>query len=176
MVFNDRIYPDNQNVVFKAEVYDKDFKLNNVPNVSVTIKDSSDRSNTYTFDRTGNSYVLDLKSYTPGDYRWNAETVIEGKRYKKSGIFSVLPNTIESENLRANHNILFKLTQKTNGKLFYPDQSDDLADHLINNENIIPVSFSEKSTENLINFKIIFILLLLLLTAEWFMRKFHGSY
>jgi hypothetical protein len=51
-----------------------------------------------------------------------------------------------------------------------------LADALMNSEDIVSTSRSTKETLPLIEYKIIFFLLVLLLGAEWFTRKRMGSY
>ena len=74
------------------------------------------------------------------------------------------------------HQMLNNLSAESNGKLFYPGEWDKLADALMNSEDIVSTSRSTKETLPLIEYKIIFFLLVLLLGAEWFTRKRMGSY
>jgi len=175
-VIAEKIIPENQEVVIKAEVYDKNFELINTGDVKIQITDSAKQVKDYVFEKSGKSYKLNAGKLNSGDYSWKAETVFEGKKYKKEGIFSIVPLNIEDENTLANHNILYKISENTGGKLIYPNETGKLIELIKNNENIVPVAYSEKKTESLINFKIIFFLILALLSGEWFMRKYHGAY
>ena len=175
-VIIDKIIPENQDVIFKAEVYNKNFELDNSSDVNIQIIDSAKQVTDYKFEKSGKSYKLNAGKFIPSDYTWKAETVFEGKKYKKEGIFSIVPLNIEAENTIANHNILYKISENTSGKLFYPKEITKLLETIQNNENIVPIAYSEKKAESLINFKLIFFLILALLAGEWFMRKFHGAY
>ncbi len=175
-VIADKIIPENQDVIIKAKVFDDNFELINKGDVKIQLIDSAKQVKDYVFEKNGKSYKLNISKLPVGDYSWKAETVFKGKKYKKEGIFSVIPLNIEAENSTANHNILFKISENTGGKLFYPKQIDALLKTIQDNENIVAVSYSEKKTESLINYKVLFFLILALLSAEWFMRKFHGGY
>ncbi|MCD4794302.1 MAG: hypothetical protein K8R54_13790 [Bacteroidales bacterium] len=175
-IISEKIIPENQDAVFKAEFYSKEYELINEPEVSLTITDSAKNSKNFIFEKSGKSYKLNAKKLQAGDYTWKAETIYKGKKYKKEGILSVVPVNIEAEKTTANHNLLYKLSKETGGKFFYANETEKLIKDIQNNENIVPVAFSEKKTEALINYKLIFFLILILLSAEWFMRKFFGAY
>jgi len=175
-IIADKIIPENQDLIIKAEVYDNNFKLTNKENVKISIIDSLKQVKDYVFEKKGNSYKLNASKLEIGDYTWKAKTIFKEKIYKKEGIFSIVPINVEAENLTANHNILYKISESTGAKLFYPSQITELLNTISENENIVPISYSEKKTESLINFKILFFLILTLLTTEWFLRKFYGGY
>jgi len=50
-----------------------------------------------------------------------------------------------------------------------------LKDSIISNNNIKPISYSEKKTEDFINIKFLFFVILLLISAEWLIRKLYGT-
>jgi hypothetical protein len=176
MVFADRVFSETTAIDFKAETYDKNFKPVENSIINLTIIDSENKEKRYEFQKDGYSYTLSTQKFSQGDYRWKAETLIEGKAFKKEGMFTVMAQDIESDNLVANHNILYKISRNTGGKLFYPNQIDALLKEIEANENIVPIAYTEKKTNRLINFKFIFILLTLLLSGEWFLRKYYGGY
>jgi hypothetical protein len=175
-IITEKIFSENEAVKFKAEIRNSEHELINEPLVKLKITDSQNQSEEFIFNKKENTYFLQTGKLKPGDYRWKAETVFEGKTYQKEGIFAVLPLNIESENLTADHNLLYKISVKTGGELFYPNQLSKLFETIQNNNNIAPVAYSEKKTESLINFKLIFFLIIILLASEWFMRKYNGGY
>jgi ATP-dependent Zn protease len=106
----------------------------------------------------------------------DAKVKVGEKIYTQRGEFSITALQIELVNTVADHQLLFSLTKKHDGELLYPNQLDELAAKLIARNDIKSVSFSEKKLSDVINLKWIFFLLLLFLSAEWFMRKRNGAY
>ncbi|NOZ33730.1 MAG: hypothetical protein GXO80_00340 [Chlorobi bacterium] len=172
----EKIIPENQKIVIKAETYNKAFQLTEVKEINFELTDSLKNKKNYTFTKTGKAYRLNLGKLPPGDYSWSAETVITGKKFKEKGIFSVVPTHTEALKTKANHQILYQISKRTGGEMFMPDNIPELIETIKLNENIKPVSYSEKKSEALINFKLIFFIILILLTTEWFMRKYFGAY
>jgi hypothetical protein len=84
--------------------------------------------------------------------------------------------TVGNQNTRADHQLLYSLSEKTGGKLFYPSQMSDLAKAIETKEEIKPVLYSTTRTEPLINLRWLLIPLLLLFALEWGIRKFNGGY
>jgi hypothetical protein len=83
---------------------------------------------------------------------------------------------IEQVNLQANHQLLNIISSESNGKMVYPDQLDDLEKLLAESDAAKPVAFSSVKYFDLINLSFIFAVICLLLTAEWFLRRFWGNY
>jgi hypothetical protein len=93
-----------------------------------------------------------------------------------SGRFSVSALNIEGLRTMADHNLLFQVAENSGGAMFYPGQWEQLAEAINAREDILPVMYSQKEFHELINLKAVFFILMLLLAAEWFVRKWNGSY
>jgi hypothetical protein len=87
----------------------------------------------------------------------------------------VEPVFAELSDLVANHNLLSQISKKSGGKLFYDGQETALADAILEASDIKPVSFYKKELKELISFPVLLLLLVILLTAEWFLRKQWGT-
>ncbi|MBK7819013.1 MAG: hypothetical protein IPJ60_16860 [Sphingobacteriaceae bacterium] len=70
--------------------------------------------------------------------------------------------------------MLQKLSAGTNGKMYKLADLKTLETSILNNESIKPITYSQNETTELIDLKWIFALLLILLSLEWFLRKYHG--
>ncbi len=175
-ILHEKIIPENHNVLIKAEVYDKDFSLTNADKLRFFVEDSTGQTSEYTFKKQGKKYRLNIGKLPAGNYKWHATAKIDEKKYTKNGIFSIVPVYSEYRKTQANHSGLYKLSKHTGGKVFYPQKVADLWETIKQNDNIKPVSYSEKKTEFLINYKLLFFIILILLAAEWFMRKIYGTY
>jgi hypothetical protein len=69
---------------------------------------------------------------------------------------------------------LNQLADATKGSLYYPNQIDSLLDKLIANENYLPVQKQTIIKTPLIDWKALLVFLIVLLSVEWFVRKYNG--
>ncbi|MFN2395906.1 MAG: hypothetical protein ABR597_09485 [Bacteroidales bacterium] len=167
---------ENQPVIFDAELYNKSYELVNEPDINLTIVNEDGVEFDYIPGRTGNAYTLNAGAFPVGEYTYQASVEFGGETFTAEGFFTVSPLNIESINTVADHNLLFQLAQNSGAEMFYPDQTEDLLNNIRNREDIRPVIYSQNEFEDLINLRWIFFLLLTLLTVEWFIRKYAGSY
>jgi hypothetical protein len=171
-----RIFQENEPVTIDAELYNDSYELINAPEIAINITNSKGHSFPFVFSKTSKAYNLNAGIFPKGDYSFVASVKQDGKTLTSTGAFTVLPVTIESENIVAKHNELFALSESRGGKMYLPSQTDMLADELLKNNDIKPISHFDKAMKELVDFPVFFFLLLLLMSAEWFLRKFNGSY
>ena len=95
---------------------------------------------------------------------------------EQSGEFTVNELKAEYTNVVADHGLLFNIANTTGGEMFYPNELDQLAEAIFNKEEIVDISYTEKDVSDVINWKWIFALIMVLLSLEWFMRKRNGAY
>jgi hypothetical protein len=172
----DKIIPENQNVIFSAEIYNKSYEQINTENVNLIISDSLDKKYTFIFEKSGKSYSLNTGYFNPGEYHWRAETKIDGVKTGKNGIFRISTLQKETEHTTADFKTLFRIAKNTGGKFVIENNIDSISEYIRKNENIVPVAHYEKTDRSLLNYKILFFIILLFLTGEWFLRKYFGAY
>ncbi len=175
-VNSNNIFSENENIIIEAELYNESFELVNTPDVNLEITNSENKSYNFAFSKTGNSYRLNAGIFPVGDYNYTAKVEHGENSYTDKGSFSVIPINIEANNTIANHKLLYQLSSKNGGKMYYPAELNNLFNDISNNQNIVSIEHTEKNLIDLINLKWIFFLVLLLISAEWFMRKYFGSY
>lgn len=167
---------ENEEVVFDAQVYNESYELVNSGEVNILLKNSNGKEYPYTFSKTTSAFYLNAGKLPTDEYSYVATATIGGKELKEKGVLTVLPIQVESIDLRANHQLLDKLSE-LNGGVFYPmNQVDRLIQDIKNRDDINAVSYSQTELTDLIHNKWIFFLLLILLSLEWFVRKRNGSY
>lgn len=169
-------FHENHSVLFDAEVYNESYEPVNDPDVSLTVYGENDKQFPFTFSRTQSAYRLDAGRFSPGNYRYEARVKVGEKVNQQKGEFSVAVLDAEHSGKPADHNLLYSLSKRNGGKMFNPHSLAALRDELMGRDDIKPVSHSEKKLSDLINLKWIFFLLLSLLSLEWFIRKYNGSY
>jgi hypothetical protein len=175
-VYHQSNFQENQVVEFDAEIYNDSYELVNDPDIGITIQDESGKQFPFIFNKSGNAYHLNAGSFPPGNYSYVAKTV-EGTQYpSESGQFSVSALDLEALNTIADHHLLYQVATENGGRMYQLSQIKELEEELLNREDIKPVTYAQKSYEDLINKWWVIGIIVLLLSAEWFIRKRSGGY
>jgi hypothetical protein len=169
-------YNENEEIVMTAEVFDENFELTDKAEVNIVITNAQKNNYPFAFTNTGKSYSLNAGFFATGEYRYRATAKLGNNTYTVDGAFVVIPVQVEQSETVANHQLLYMLSQKSGGKMFYPTELDKLKDELLNRKDLASVSYTQTKLEELINKKWLFFVILLFLTAEWFIRKRSGTY
>lgn len=169
-------YTESQNVIVKAELYNKSYELINEPEVLFAYENENGEKFEPSFVRIGKSYQLDLGKLKQGIYSWKASTEFQGTRYEKEGTFLVREVKLEVLNPQADHRLLMNLSENTGGTFYSPKDLSELTNELQERDELVTVVYQEKSFDDLIDYKWLFYLIVLLLSMEWFMRKYYGAY
>jgi hypothetical protein len=165
-----------EKVYFRAELYNDSYELLNTPELKMSLKNEQNKTFDYVFSRTEKAYELELAELPAGEYSYQAECVFANNKYNAKGRFSILQNNLEEFNTMANFDVLRMYSKLSGAKAFGANEYDKLAAELLNEDRYKTISYEEKKTDDLINLKWIFFLLLALISAEWVLRKYHGSY
>lgn len=164
------VYSDNEAVIIDAELYDDNFEPTNQPDAELSLNGAQ-----YTFAKSGSGYRLNLGLLDTGIHRYVASVVYGGQKHTTSGRFVVEGVNLEESSLVARHALLNTLSQRSGGVLLYPSQLNQLPEILHQRDDIKPVIYSHTSYDELFNLPLILILILLLLTTEWVLRKYNGE-
>lgn len=168
--------PENEEIMFDAEVYNQSYELIQTTDVFLKISDDQGTEYNYTFSKTGRAYHLNTGMKNPGEYAWVATAKVGNETYTKKGRFVVTQLMAERSVTTANHRVLFNLAETHNGKLVYPDSVQSLVSIIKAREDIKPVVYNPQKMIELVQMWWIFAILVGLLTLEWFIRKRQGAY
>jgi hypothetical protein len=167
---------ENEPVEFEARLYNQSYELISDPDVSLTITDEKGKNYPFVFGKQDKSYYLNAGSFNPGIYKYQATAKVGNDTRQASGQFLVEPVNLEALNTAADHNLLYRVAKAHDGEMFYPGTMDQLEKKILAREDIRPVSFWQKKYSDLTGNLWVFLLVLALLTAEWFLRKRNGIY
>lgn len=170
------IYQEQEALVFEAELYNPSFELVNSAELKMLITDQQGKQYPFTFNRLGERYVLEAGNLPPGDYRYVATTRLFDQDHKAEGVFSIAKLALEEMRQQADFNLMASISEQSGGKVLTLASIDSLEAHLTANNGLSPVSYYEQSTSSLIQFSLLLAVILLLLTIEWFIRRFAGAY
>jgi len=168
-------FEENENVLINAVLYNDSYKAVNTPDVSIQLKNAGGKTYNYLFSRSESAYQLDAGTLPAGTYTYAASVTLGNKKHTASGMFYISALIAEYQQTRANHQLLNSLSVQTNGKMYMPQDLLKILTDINHNEQIKTLSYEDRKYQELINFKWLFVLLLTLLTAEWFFRKRNGE-
>lgn len=171
-----RSFRENEDIVFRAEVYNPSYELYTDPDVQMVVTDSEGKNYEFNFSRTGNAYRLNAGRLPSGNYNYEVIAQTDSERYTANGSFSVVEVNTESVSITANHRLLYQISKSTGGEMLYPDDIGNLAEIIKNSNEIASVVYERKELADLINLRWIFYVLLALFAIEWFIRKRNGAY
>jgi hypothetical protein len=169
------VFDEGENILLNAELYNDALELINTPDVKINLKSQSGKIYSFLFTRSGQSYQLNAGTLPVGEYTYTAVTANGKQAFTANGQITVKPLNLETRQSTANHGLLRNMAKQSGGQMLYPSEISKLADLIRKNENIKTVVYEDKRYSDLIDVKWIFVLILLLLSSEWFLRKREGE-
>lgn len=166
------IFSENQPINIDAELYNESFELVNTPDIELSIKDSKNKKFEYVFGKTSNAYNINIGLMPQGNYEVIAKTNFSGKVLIEKSNFIVSSLNLEEINLKADHNLLFNISNLSSGKFYNNKNKEDIIQDLRSKKDIKPVIHSDITKTRLIDSWWFMAIILLLLSLEWFLRKF----
>jgi len=176
-----RVYPaknvfdEGENVILNAELYNDALELVNTPDVKIDLKSDSGKSYSFLFTRDGQSYQLDAGSLPTGEYTYAASAKFSNQNLTANGRLTIKPLNLETRQTAADHKLLSALAKQSGGQMVQPSQVSQLADMIRKNENIKTVVYEDKRYSDMADVKWIFVIIVALLSFEWFLRKREGE-
>lgn len=168
-------FSDTEPVVFESQVYNNIFEPVYGNSIRIEITDSQGKKTDYSYVTAPGNTRYRIGGLSEGVYRYRVSTEIDQKREETRGQFLVSQQQAEIQNLTADFELLRKVSSQSGGSFVTAQSIDNLADQLLQAE-VKQVIRSEDQFDSIINLRWFFIILLLLISAEWFIRKFLGGY
>jgi hypothetical protein len=169
------IFDEGENVIINAELYNDALELVNTPDVHIDLTAHSGKKYSFLFTRNGQSYQLDAGTLPVDEYSYIASTKVGNKTFTANGQLTVKALNLETRQSAANHQLLNTIAKQSGGQMLFPSQIDRLTDLIRKNDNIKTIVYEGKHYDDLVDIKWVFGLILVLLSAEWFIRKREGQ-
>ena len=168
----------NENDAVQLEGILKNASGERVTNVDVPVRITHSSGTSYPFNmsKNGNQYSLQAGFLPSGFYDYVASCELGGQSYQVKGKFSVRPLQLEEATDRADHALLYRLSAIQQGKMVDLSQMESLADIIREKNPAKPVLTETYTTRSAIEISILLLLLILLASAEWALRKYYGAY
>ncbi|CAM4158319.1 hypothetical protein SAMN06265348_105185 [Pedobacter westerhofensis] len=168
-------FDENEHVLINASLYNDSYVPVNSADVTIQLRNDAGKTYNFSFSKFESAYQLDAGILPPGNYSYVAGTALGTQKYTAKGSFYINALIAEFQQTVANHQLLYQLSNQTNGKLYLPQQIPALQKDLMSSKEMKTLSYEDRRYEELINFKSLLVLILLLLSTEWFLRKRNGA-
>ena len=165
-------YEENSEVVFRAALYNESYELVNNKEVNLKLVDEKGREYNFQFSKLNKQLIVEINDLDPGAYNFIAS--VEDSDLIKKGIFDVKKIQLEQLGLSANHQVLENIALLSDGQVFYLNNIQNLIDVIKNSKyNQKTIHYKEK-LEGVINISWVLLILLILISIEWLVRKYNG--
>ncbi len=168
-------YFSAESVLFETEAYNDIYEKIVGQKVDLQLIDEKNNRTNYTYTNASDGFKYKINGLPQGIYRFKASTTLDGKVEAVTGEFTVKELQMEALNTTADFNLLRQLSKQTGGTFVKSNNLDELKAKLLTAQAQSIIHSSEDVSE-LINLKWIFFFLVSLVSVEWFIRKFRGSY
>jgi len=177
-----KVYPSakqygvGEDVTLLGELYNQSLDPISGQEININLKDADGKVYKHTMTASGSQYRLALQNLEAGAYQYGAKATVGGVSLADKGYFTIIGQQKELVNLKADFNMLRRLSSVTGGQFVQLEGTNALGENLLANENLKSVIAADNKLEDLIKFQWIFWLLISLLSIEWFVRKWAGGY
>jgi hypothetical protein len=168
-------FSEVEQVIFESQVYNDIFEPVFGNTIDIELSDDAGKKSRYTYVTSPGNIRYQIGGLKEGVYRYTSSTLLEGKKETVNGQFVVVSKQTELNNLTADFDLLRKLSSNTGGKFYAMDKLSNLTNDLLVKE-ATGIIRAEEKYDSLIKLKWIFWVLLAMISTEWFMRKYYGSY
>jgi len=168
-------FSDTEPVVFESQVYNDIYEPIYGNTINLELTNEAGKKFQYNYVTSPGNARYQIGGLKEGVYRYKSVTEINGRREEVRGQFLVAAQEAELQNLTADFDVLRKLSVGTGGQFYHTTELDRLQSDMLNKE-ARSIIHSEETYDSLLNLKWVFFLLLTLISMEWFLRKYFGSY
>mgnify|MGYP002277533218 CR=1 FL=1 len=170
------VYTETDDVILRAELYNDAYEKITSGEVNIELRNAENEVFDFVFDVQGGDYYLNAGHLPVGDYSFTANVTLGDDTFAEQGSFTVVAVNLENIATQANHHMLYQLASLSGGQFFLAEGYNALIASLKDDHKLKTVNYYQEMINELLNMKALFFILLLLLSVEWFLRKYWGIY
>ena len=172
-----RILDEDQRLQMQARAYDATLQPFTGADISLELADSTGTRWDYRFSAaSAGNYTLDAGRWPEGTYTWRAATDIGDRRFERNGVIEIRAMQLERSGRPADHATLKRMALSTGGMTVTPDSIDTLTAILQSSNRFTPERDISERLRDIIEWKTLLFILLGLLSMEWIVRRWAGTY
>ena len=167
------IYNSGDIIEISAQYFNKNYEFDEKARLNIAVVNTQTKVITnYDLVKGSNSFKVNLDGLPAGKYNFTVTELNSKEKY--SNQFEILEFNIEKQFVNPNFRKLQQLATQTKGKVFLPNQSTDLIQQLLKNEDYKAIQKNVITQNPLIDWTWLLVIIAFLLTTEWLVRKYNG--
>jgi hypothetical protein len=167
------IYNSGDIIEISAQYFNKNYEFDEKARLNIAVVNTQTKVVTnYDLVKRSNSFKVNLDGLPAGKYNFTVTELNSKEKY--SNQFEILEFNIEKQFVNPNFRKLQQLATQTKGKVFLPNQSTDLIQQLLKNEDYKAIQKNVITQNPLIDWTWLLVIIAFLLTTEWLVRKYNG--
>ena len=167
------IYNSGDIIEISAQYFNKNYEFDEKARLNITVVNTQSNVVTnYDLVKGSNSFKVNLDGLPAGKYNFTVTELNSKEKY--SNQFEILEFNIEKQFVNPNFRKLQQLATQTKGKVFLPNQSTDLIQQLLKNEDYKAIQKNVITQNPLIDWTWLLVIIAFLLSTEWLVRKYNG--
>ena len=167
------IYNSADIIEISAQYFNKNYEFDEKARLNIAVVNTQTKVITnYDLVKGSNSFKVNLDGLPAGKYNFTVTELNSKEKY--SNQFEILEFNIEKQFVNPNFRKLQQLATQTKGKVFLPNQSTDLIQQLLKNEDYKAIQKNVITQNPLIDWTWLLVIIAFLLTTEWLVRKYNG--
>ncbi len=167
---------EGEAIMLTAEVFNKNYEPLSDADVKIQIETEDNEKFQFQFTPSEDFYTLNLGSLKQGKYNYSATAKYGNEVLYDKGQFIVYDMNLESNNLRADHQLLYLIASQNDAQMYYPHNMSLVKDELKEIPNLKPTVYFKNDYKDLIDWPYLLAIIIALASLEWFVRKYKGSY
>ncbi|WP_166924206.1 hypothetical protein [Flavobacterium poyangense] len=173
VVTHESFYNSGEAIAINAQYFNKNYEFDEKARLTISVTNAETKqSKNYDLLKGNNSFSVNLDGLAAGKYNFSVKELNTNTSY--SSHFEILDFDIEKQFVNPDVLKLKQLALQTNGKAFFQDQSAELIRTLLENKEYKSIEKNIATKTPLIDWIWLLIIIAVLLTTEWFVRKYNG--
>lgn len=173
-VNSEKLYAANEPIIITAFYLDKNYKFDDRASLELTLTNKTTKEQQkLPLSLVSNSYQVSVEGLASGEYSYKVS--VDNQNISSYGQFKITDYQIEEQFTNANLDKLKLLAHKTKGEVFNTSNFDVLLKKLTKNASFYTTQKSTIKNKNILDWKWLLVCILLLLSFEWFIRKYYGK-
>jgi hypothetical protein len=173
VVTHESFYNSGEAIVINAQYFNKNYEFDEKARLTISVTNTETKqTKNYDLLKGNNSFSVNLDGLSAGKYNFSVKELNTNTSY--SGHFEILDFDIEKQFVNPDVVKLKQLALQTNGKAFFENQTDLLINALLENKEYKSIEKNISTKTPIIDWVWLLVLIALLLTTEWFIRKYNG--
>lgn len=173
VVTHELFYNSGDKIEISAQYFNKNFEFDERARLSSTIVNNQTKAvKNYDLLKGSNSFKINLDGLPAGNYNFTVTELNSKEKY--SSQFEILEFDIEKQFARPDFQKLNQLASFTKGKIYLPNQSDELIQQLLKNKEYKTVQKKVVKRTSLIDWFWLLVIISILFSSEWIIRKYNG--